>query len=324
MRNSLLVAVCGALLCACAAAQPEIPFYADPEGVAQDGWAIQKAPGAHVTVWRDGAPLITHIIAPPDPENREATYKPFTHLHAFDGMGVITKGVGGRFSHHRGLYIGWNKTETSDRSYDTWHMRNCTQEHVGWAEPVAIGENESAESVQTIHWQDNTGAPFIREERRVRVDLSQAPLRIVDFESTLTALNGPIRLRGDLQHAGMQIRMTNELVGNEDGTLFVLPESAEELPDDEVHNAWWACGQFEIGGKHYSVLHMTHPDLETGTPVYSIRRYGRFGAFFEPDLEQDVPRTYRFRIVASDAPLDREACAALYADYAGAPGDAAE
>ena len=60
---------------------------------------------------------------------------------------------------------------------------------------------------------------------------------------------------------------------------------------------------------------MTPQDHPTGVPVYSIRRYARFGAFFESDLAQDKPLTVRFRILVSEAELDQAACQALYEAY---------
>jgi hypothetical protein len=61
---------------------------------------------------------------------------------------------------------------------------------------------------------------------------------------------------------------------------------------------------------------MTPKDHPTGEPVYSIRRYARFGAFFEPDLEEGTPLVLNFRIVLSQSELDQKACEALYKAYA--------
>ena len=60
---------------------------------------------------------------------------------------------------------------------------------------------------------------------------------------------------------------------------------------------------------------MTAAKHATGAPVYSIRRYGRFGAFFEPDLEEGTPLAFDFRIVVSDHTLGAAECEGLYRDY---------
>ena len=39
------------------------------------------------------------------------TYKPYLHVFNVDGTTPITKGPGGLFTHHRGIFIGWNKIQ---------------------------------------------------------------------------------------------------------------------------------------------------------------------------------------------------------------------
>jgi len=140
--------------------------------------------------------------------------------------------------------------------------------------------------------------------------------RIVDFRSTLTSLAGDIELKGDLQHAGMQVRMANEVVDHEDTTEFLLPEGARETDDDEVLGAWWVRGSFDVNDARWDVLHMTPPDHPTGEPIYSIRDYGRFGAFFETTLTEAEPLALHFRVAWTPDRLSPEACAHLYALYA--------
>lgn len=261
----------------------------------------------------DGAPWLRLMTPEYDRKNREGTYKTYTHLLDFNGEGLLTKGAGGKFSHHRGLYIGWNKTQTEDREYDSWHMKNCFQQLNG---EVAIEETDDAVHLSfQVDWRPIQGEAFVREDREHHLFAGPNGARIVDFVSTLHAIGGPIALRGDLQHAGMQIRLANEVSEHEETTEYILPEGAEELDDDKVVGAWWVTCSAIIEGKRYWFVHMTAPDLPGGVPVYSIRRYARFGAFFEPDLAPDTPMTLRFRVVASEEPLDQAASQALYDAY---------
>ena len=57
-------------------------------------------------------------------EKKHATYKPY--LHVFDAAGkvAITKGPGGQYTHHRGIFIGWSKLGFNGKSYDRWHMKD--------------------------------------------------------------------------------------------------------------------------------------------------------------------------------------------------------
>ena len=56
------------------------------------------------------------------PERRLETYKPYLHVFDADGTAPITKGAGGDFTHHRGIFIGWNKISVGGKTMDRWHM----------------------------------------------------------------------------------------------------------------------------------------------------------------------------------------------------------
>jgi hypothetical protein len=253
------------------------------------------------------------ITTPLSGQHREATYKVFTHIYDFEGTAPITKGVGGKFTHHRGLFIGWNHTMVGGKRYDTWHMTNCSQEHIAWLDLTS--DAHAASQVQEVRWNDELGKTFITEFRTIRAAPGDAGIRIVDFQSKLRSTRGTIMLNGDLQHAGMQVRLANEVAEHEETTKYILPAGAEELEDDKVVDAWWVACSAEIGGKRYWIIHMTPARHPLGVPVYSIRRYARFGAFFEPILEEGKMLELNFRIVVSDKELTQEQCQALYEAY---------
>jgi hypothetical protein len=212
------------------------------------------------------------------------------------------------------MFIGWKDTMAGGTDYDTWHMDNCSQRHVAWKGlSSTVG---SAKQVEAVDWCDERGEPFISEVRTIQATAGENGARVFDFVSTLKSLRGTIELKGDLQHAGMQVRMANEVSEHEDTTQYVLPEGATELADDKVEGAWWVMCSPVVRGTRYFILHMTSPELETGIPVYSIRRYARFGAFFEPQLREGEPRTFAFRVVVSGSEWDRGACQELYEEYA--------
>ncbi len=276
-------------------------------------FTFSEAPGEMI-LSGDGKPWLATQIKPYDAANDEETYKVFTHIYDFAGEAPITKGAGGKYTHHRGMFIGWNKTITRDKTWDTWHMKGNHQAHEAWLSKDA-GADKAVQTEQ-ISWMTSEGMPLIEEVRTITATAGANGLRIFDFKSTLTSKAGPIQLRGDLQHAGMHVRMDNEVVSHEDTTHYTLPEGAEELDDDKVVGAWWVCCSPVVRDTRYWILHMTAPETPGGVPVYSIRRYARFGAFFEPDLEEGKPLALRFRIVVSDKELDRAACQALYNQYA--------
>lgn len=260
-----------------------------------------------------GQTWLSTMTTPLDPAHRDATYKVYTHIYDFDGGAPITKGPGGKYTHHRGLFIGWKDTMVNGRDFDTWHMPDNTQQHVAW-KALETAEDH-ARQVETVNWCDDAGQPFIVETRTLTARRGENNLRLFDFQSLLESKAGTIQLKGDLQHAGMQVRLANEVSEHEDTTQYILPEGAEELEDDKVVGAWWVGCSAEVGGQRYWLIHMTAPSNPTGQPVYSIRRYARFGAFFEPELTEEKPLDLRFRVLLSDHELSREDCAALYKAY---------
>lgn len=294
-----LFAIAAVLACSAVYAQSESKVYGD-----------------RAELWLGGSLWLNTLTPTFDPDRAEDTYKVYTHVYNFAGTEPITKGVGGKFTHHRGLFIGWKDTLVGGTDYDTWHMPNCYQRHAKWAGFPTKGTG--IWQIEHIDWCALDGKPFITEVRSIGAWPHKSGARVIDFVSELTSRAGTIQLKGDLQHAGMQIRMAQEVAEHEDTTSYVLPQGAATEPDDKVTGAWWACCNCSIGGKTYSVIHMTHPSLGQ-VPVYSIRKYARFGAFWEPTLEEGKPQSYAFRVVVSETPLDQDACQRLYDAYAAKP-----
>ena len=282
------------------------------------GCVGQEAPVEHVfaDIELGGVTALRTQITPLDEEHREETYKVYTHLMDFAGEEPITKGPGGRFSHHRGLFIGWSHTMVDGERLDTWHMREeASQEFDSWVE-ADLPPGMQAGHTMIVNWNDAEGETVIRETRGIYAAQPSPSMRVIDFTSRLESLAGDIPLEGDSHHAGMQIRMADEVTQHEETTEYILPEGAEEIDNDEVIGGWWACAGVDVGGERYYVLHMTPPNHPGGEPMYSIRRYARFGAFWEPVLQADEPMDLHFRIIVAAHPLDRETCQALYDTYA--------
>lgn len=267
-------------------------------------------------------PWLFTVTEPFDPDRFEYTYKVYTHLYDPETDLLLTKGPGGKYTHHRGLFIGWKQTTVEGAVYDTWHMkapgvkggRACFQELVRWLERSDNGT--SATQQAEIAWRDaETRSAFIEETRQITAR-EQDGRRVIDFESRLrNPGNKPISLKGDPQHAGMQLRLANEISEHEDSTRYILPDGVTADKDDVTTPCNWACGVFTINGRQRWIVHMTAPGFINGSPVYSIRKYGRFGAFWETEIPPGEALATRFRIVVSPSALTAEACETLYQEY---------
>lgn len=276
------------------------------------GFEFRETPG-HLDLLYAGKVWLRTMVEPYNPADREATYKVYTHIFDFEGVEPITKGPGGKYSHHRGMFIGWKQVQVGEKTYNIWEMRDGYQIHDAWLATEA--QQEAARQVQRIRWNTNDGEPIIEEVRTISTRSEAGGVRMFDFASSLKTAQGPVLLRGDLHHAGMQVRLADEVSRHEESTQYILPDGAQELEGDKVVGAWWVCCSAEVRGKRYWIIHMTPKDHPTGEPVYSIRRYARFGAFFEADLEPGTPLDVRFRVAVSQDELSRAECERLYAEY---------
>ncbi len=259
-------------------------------------------------------PLLRHETAF-DRDSFEATKKPIWHL--FDpASGVqITKGTGGEFPHHRGLFLGWNKTRVGEQSYDLWHCPAAAQRHTGHTIPI-LSEVRATTGAAT-DWLTPLDEILARETRHLSFWSQATGSTLLDVASSI-AVTQSLQLRGDPQHGGFQIRLAEEVAQRKDAK-YVYPPSARAEPNDVWVDCPWVAGVFAIEGHRVAVLFMSHPD-NPGPVRWSTRDYGRFGAWFETDIAAGKPLDLRYRLkvwsLAADAMPDASECARAYADFA--------
>jgi hypothetical protein len=268
-----------------------------------------------------GRPVIQYEHPVYDSANIEETKKPYHHVFDPAGNGLITKGVGGLYSHHRGIYFGYYLYTGEDRiekaandidRIDIWHARNGERsEHrtilKEFSGPVMSGH------VLEILWKDRDGTPLVREIRDIRVYKQPRGESVIDFKSHLTALRGPVKLAGDRQHAGVQFRAAQYVADHPENTRFIRPGHLmhlapdSEIEGDDMYDLPWNAMHFTIEDRSYTTAYLAHPGNPDGAEM-SERRYGRFGEYIPHDLTQDRPLTlqYRFWLTAGDAPSAEE------------------
>ncbi|MCA9431591.1 MAG: PmoA family protein [Candidatus Omnitrophica bacterium] len=277
------------------------------------------SPKAHleqriVGLFGEDVPIALAIDTPYDPDNPHQTYKPFVTLIDPANGKVLTNGAGGFDSHHRGLFIGWSEVTGSKGTFDFWHMEGVSQRHAGWVQTAT--QETNGIHVQAVEWRGPDGEEWIAETRTLSATRLDEGLCAVDFQSNLRAVNEDLELRGDPHHAGMHVRLPNEVCFHYWTTEYLLPAGSSRVEDDCVEGAWWVRCSATIGGNRYSLVHLTHPQGFEKPPIYSIRRYGRFGAFFEPDLKRGELKTFQFRVVYGRGEISSDDCRRLYEDFA--------
>jgi hypothetical protein len=262
---------------------------------ADQGWSFADIPGAR-DVQFNGKTVLRHMNAY-DPANRNDTFKTYTHVFDFDGSAPITKGPGGRFTHHRGCFIGWNKTMFDGKSYDFWHCPKVERKHVKYLEESKAGADRAVLSSIT-DWPTPEGKVVIHETQKITATKPSPGVLQLDFDFTLEAPSGPVKLEGDVQHAGFHFRADNDVVDKT--TAYLTPEGAVNKKNDTWENCNWVVCQFTTHGHRYAVAHFSDP--KNATPLqYSTRPYARFGAFSKTEVKPEAPLKLRYRIIVTDA-----------------------
>jgi hypothetical protein len=301
--------------------------------MAQFAWT--EAEGKHLELTFQNRPVARYVYEPIDessPERRDETYKPFCHIYRPDSREeFLTKGPGGKFTHHRGIYYGFSKISYTDRdgklwtNVDTWHCRKAHQIHRRFTAKGA--DDKTAHFTSVIDWIGDDGQVFATEERTMRFSYPAKDL-VVDFESKLTPTVPSLRLDGDPQHAGFQFRAHNDVNEvSQNATYFIRPGSGIGQPgiainwspktdNEQTRDLPWKGMCFTLDGKFFTVAYLDDP----GNPKparASERQYGRFGTYFATDVIPEKPLSVRYRLVIRQGEMTVEEITKLSDDFKG-------
>ena len=252
------------------------------------------APGEYVGIAAQGKPIGRFMMAydSSDPKKLEETYKPYLHILDPDTGKPITKGPGGEFTHHRGIFIGWNKLTVAGKTFDRWHRKGGEQivKEVG-----VDGSAPTTISAPKIVWTGATREETLIEESR-QMRFSPAPTGAfvqVDFSSELKAVAGDTVFDGDPEHAGLHFRPTDTT--DRANTVYLYPKADANAHKDRDYP--WVGMTYTTEGRKYSVVMLSHPENPTGTAWSAYRNYGRFGAFYKTAIKKDETLKIQARFV---------------------------
>jgi len=283
---------------------------------AEDSFKTRNVGGQYFDVMAPGGDLVFRYVYLRDKSAKDKNFdsaKVFAHVVVDEGRTFLTKGPGGLFPHHRGIFIGWNRLQHGDKRHDLWHVRTTEQIHKEFLETSA--DEDSAIVKSRIAWNGVDGEPVIDEVRTHRVLASDDALTTIDFESKLTAVGADVELNGDPEHAGCQFRPSQKVAENKSAKYIFHEDGIDPKKDKDLP---WVAETFTIDEQEWTVQHMSHPGNPKGARWSAYRDYGRFGPFTVVKIPEGESQTfrYRFRITKGPAP-SREALAAAYKQYAG-------
>jgi len=261
--------------------------------------------GEHMDLVFNGRPVLRYMYAKLDestPEKRSATFKPYHHVFDPAGKRLMTKGPGGLFPHHRGLYFGFNRISYgAGQKADTWH---CNKGEYQSHEKVLASEAGPVLGRHTlqIDWHGQDGKAFAQETREMTA-YNTAGGTLIEFATRLDSLVGPIKLDGDPQHAGFQFRASQDVPDKTKAQTYYLrpdgkgePGKFRNWPNDKQHvNLPWHALSIVLDDRRYTVAMLDRPE-NPKEARFSERDYGRFGSYFEYEIDTKKPLELNYRV----------------------------
>lgn len=293
--------------------------------IASDKFSWHDTEGLYMDLKWGEQPIIRYqyeAIDTSSAQRRHDTYKPFHHIFAPDGKHFITKGPGGKFTHHRGIYYGFSKCSFTDNdgkkhtNNDTWHCKKAHQIH---REILKAEASETSATITSrISWISNSGIEFANEERTLTFSHNHLGDLLIDFHSKLIPTVPSMTVDGDPQHAGFQFRANNEVASNPKQTYYIRPKTGKaemgttinwsgKNDTEATRDLPWKVMSFTTGKQRYSVLYIDNAD-NPKPARYSEREYGRFGSYFKKDnitAEQPLEVNYSLLIRTGEFDADQ-------------------
>jgi len=263
-----------------------------------------------------------------DAQRRHDTYKVFHHLYSPGGEQIVTKGPGGKYTHHRGIFYGFSRTgyegKNGPTKVDTWHCSGDTHlSHAGFLAEEAgkvLGRHLVA-----VDWcgSDRAFAKEMRELTAYKVNGGQ----MIQFNSRLISTGGKVTVDGDPQHAGFQFRASQKVAEGDQKLTYYLRTDGKGAPgetrnwgrgNDECANRPWNAMSFVIDEKRYTAVYIDNPN-NPKEARYSERSYGRFGSYFVAEFDEENCLEVSYRLWLQDGEMTVEEASALCADFVDPP-----
>ena len=300
----------------------------DPAKKSAKSFAWTDKSGEYAELAFSGRPVMRYMYAPLDESSKDAraaTMKVYHHVYDPTGKRLVTKGPGGLFPHHRGLFYGFNKISYGDgKTADTWHCNNGEfQSHERFVRQEAgpvIGRH-----ILRIAWHGKDTQVFAEEQREMTA-WNVAGAVVIDFASRLESKAGTVKLDGDPQHAGFQFRASQDVPDKTAKlTYYVRPDGKGEpgkfrnWPGDKGHvNLPWHALSFVLDEQRDTCCYLDRLENPKESR-FSERDYGRFGSYFVAEVTPAKPLELAYRVWLTPGELDVAGVQRLADDFVEPP-----
>ncbi|RCS50491.1 hypothetical protein DTL42_10250 [Bremerella cremea] len=295
------------------------------------GFRFQDEAGKYKDLLYGDRPVMRYMYEAVDTsseDRRHETMKVYHHLYDPQGEHLLTKGPGGLFQHHRGIFYGFNRIsyeqDGQKMSADVWHChKNESQTHEEFVREE-VGPVFARQIVQ-IDWNGQDGNTFATELREISVYHVEGA-QVIDFASQLAAKADNLKLDGDPQHAGFQYRATQHVPDKTaKQTYYVRPDGKgvpgkfRNWPGDKNHvDLEFNALSFVAFDQRYTCCYLDSP--ENPKPArFSERDYGRFGSYFATHVSKEEPLDLHYRLWLEPGELDVAQVQQLRDDFVDPP-----
>src|SRR5207237_3640 len=116
-------------------------------------------------------------------KTREETFKVFHHVYDPSGKFLVTKGPGGLYTHHRGIFYGFRKCTYGKDTVDVWHCKGDTHQAHRDETDHSYGRVLASQRL-LIDW-NGVGKKTFAKERRELTTYNLPGGTMIDFVSEL-------------------------------------------------------------------------------------------------------------------------------------------
>ncbi|HAY82189.1 MAG TPA: hypothetical protein DCY79_20480 [Planctomycetaceae bacterium] len=291
--------------------------------------------GKHAELAFANRPVMRYMYEALDkstPERIGETYKVYHHVYDPRGKRFVTKGPGGKFPHHRGLFFGFNRISYGDgKRADIWHCRSGESQAHNAFVATETGPVLGRHRLEIL-WKGQDEKPFANELREMTAYHVPGGT-LIEFSSRLTTLAGPVKLDGDPQHAGFQFRASQHVPDKTAKLTYYLRPDGKGQPgkfrnwsgkskagdgNKEHVNLPWNALSFVIDDQRYTCCYIDRPQ-NPKEARFSERDYGRFGSYFEYQLTEDSPLQLNYRIWLQEGEMTVDEVNRLSSAFVDAP-----
>jgi hypothetical protein len=295
--------------------------------------ALQNVNGDHVAITINGQPFSDFYIGHSYP-------KPFLAPLRTPGGLIVTRrypmklvpGESRDHPHHRGLWIGYGEINHVNFWENEKFQTNRNPKNPLTRGEIVLAKLDRVKSgakqgviAATFDWRGPDGDNILRE-KRTTIFYAEPQIRMLDVDSTLTALK--VAKFADTKEGFFAIRVADSMNGKNGGVIR-NSSGAEGEKNVWGKHADWATYEGNVNGQKVGVAIFDNPHNYNHPPRWHARAYGLFAVnpFGVKDFERGSTAQggytmapgqrlrFRYRVIVYTGEVPASAVAHWYAEY---------